>query len=488
MKIEKNKTQESFSKSFELVCEKLGLLGAYFDSNCKLLFHSSAMINEKYFDVERFKAIEDFDQKMKKSSFDFMSNENSSDLKLFRFFNFYIEEKNHLMTYSIGFDVSELNLLLSDLEECKQEKEELKKSQHVFMSELTHHIRTALNGINGFAELLKYEKNNIDVSKNENVEPILQISSRLKYLLNNVLDSTNVANDVLTIHYNEIDLNKFLKDLSESFSLELKNTQASLLVKYGLPEAYSSVIMDSSLVFIILDALLHNAFAHTSSNQIELGYKLVDKSIQLYIKEIPMYDSFPENNSSINKLFNGFDFDFQKLSRLSDLMNCRLWVETERGYGNTSFLSIPYKVTAPVKRTVTGGRPVTADYIGKKVLLVEDDVFSVSVMKKFFSGLNLDFVHTSLGKEALEICRIDNNIDLVLMDIRLPDILGTEVAAILKRIKPDIVIIAQTANAMPEDKEVCFNAGCDDYITKPINFDVLKKLLYHYLIEVDVRA
>jgi PAS domain S-box-containing protein len=406
---------------------------------------------------------------------------------------------------SLGYDITDAQKTVNELQsiiehntQLIQNQEEtiskLEESEHIkslFLSNLGHEIRTPINGIVGFSELLKEAF--MDEEKRERyIENIQQTSTKLLYVLNDILDTSKLNTGHIKVNFDEVNLNELLDHLSQIYKLNNKNEAVQLIVKKGLPDTYAKMIFDETHIYQTLNMLLHNAFTYTESGIIELGYELKDDQIHLYVKDTgcgmdkhTLEHLFDDNSTDIehNILIDEGQITLPIIKKRLEMMNGDIQVISHVNEGTSVYVSIPHNIAQPTKNKVKKEKPSSAIYSDKLVLLVEDDLFSISIMKEIFDSLNLPIIHTTSGLDAIKICEENKNINLVLMDIRLPDILGTEATMHIKKIRPELPVIAQTANATTEDKELCLNAGCDNYITKPIHIGTLKSLLYKYLIE-----
>lgn len=169
--------------------------------------------------------------------------------------------------------------------------------------------------------------------------------------------------------------------------------------------------------------------------------------------------------------------------KLVSLLNGRIWLNSEFGKGSDFYFSIPH--IAPKSNSVSTKRiqnmslSVANENI-RPLLVVEDDKASYLLIKEFLKPLNIEIHHVADGKDAVNFVKLNPDVSLILMDIKLPFMDGYEATRSIKKINPGIPIIAQTAYAMAGDREKALSAGCDDYITKPLDFNKLQELVKRY--------
>jgi CheY-like chemotaxis protein len=277
------------------------------------------------------------------------------------------------------------------------------------------------------------------------------------------------------------ELSNFFKEHQKKIHKE--NIFFNLAINCENKETY--ILTDKVKLKQIFINLIGNAFKFTENGRIEGGCKLNSNNhLVFYVSDtgigIPIenhkkvFERFTQLNPGENKLVSGTGLGLSIVKGLVGLLGGEIWLESEPGNGTTFYFSIPYKFSKS-SSSGHGNANGTEKYFFEdvKVLIVEDDFYNTEYLKEILEGTGLIILHTKYGKEAVQIA-LTQTLDVVLMDIRLPDIDGYEATQQIKKVKPELVVIAQTAYASVKDRNKALSCGCNDYISKPIS---RKKLL-----------
>jgi CheY-like chemotaxis protein len=206
--------------------------------------------------------------------------------------------------------------------------------------------------------------------------------------------------------------------------------------------------------------------------------------LQFYVKDsgigIPedklrvIFDRFIQADSSSTRKYGGSGLGLAISKGFVELLGGKMWAESVVDEGSSFYFTIPYIPGKKLSDEELAKRKPKKDYHwdGKVFLIAEDDKFSYKFLESFLKQTNARVLHALDGKEAINICR-NNNIDIVLMDIQMPEMNGLQATVEIKKFNKNLPVIAQTANAITEEKQKCFEAGCDDFITKPVNITEL---------------
>ncbi|HEX3008898.1 MAG TPA: ATP-binding protein, partial [Bacteroidales bacterium] len=242
----------------------------------------------------------------------------------------------------------------------------------------------------------------------------------------------------------------------------------------------------------VLTNLLDNALKFTHQGSIEFGCNVRNGSVlEFFVKDtgigIPankqeiIFDRFRQANETMSKhLYGGSGLGLAISKGIAGLMKGKIWLESKENEGTTFFFAIPFKQTKIKSSHEKESAFNPRSWKNKTVLIVEDDDANAEYLKELFADTGLKCLFASTGEQALYLFRNTPAINLVLMDIRLPDTNGLGLTRIIKKERPTVVVIAQTAYASSSDMEECIDAGCSNYIAKPVNSNKLFKLMEHY--------
>ncbi len=400
-------------------------------------------------------------------------------------------------TNAIELQNQEYIKLNEELKQINQEliiaKEKAEESDHLktaFLQNMNHEIRTPMNAIMGFANLLEDNFNNKEKLKQFSAI----INNRTRYLLeiiNDILDISKIESGQLPVNYEECDLSLLFEDLT-SICEEQQIRMNKQHIKFSL-HSYC----DPSEAFIIVDKvklkqifinLISNALKFTENGKIEGGCKLdTNHNLIFYVSDtgigIPVdkqdcvFERFVQLNQNTDKLTQGTGLGLSIVKGLVHLLGGEIFLESEYGKGSTFSFTINYKSTPKFKsKPLIIEKQQELHFPDKNILIVEDDPYNMEYLKEILTIGGLNFLTAINGKEAIQIS-YKEPIDLILMDIRLPDLDGYEVTRQIKKYKPDLVIIAQTAYVSNEEIQKARDAGCTDYISKPTNKNILLSMI-----------
>jgi PAS domain S-box-containing protein len=387
----------------------------------------------------------------------------------------------------------------TELMRAKLAAEESDRLKSAFLANMSHEVRTPLNGILGLAQLLL--KTDIDKTTHDDyVKMIVESGNSLLSLIEDIMDVSKIEAKQMKIKYKPFKINDLMDQL---FSVFLANPlyvqknegKQRIELKCNKPVENLTLLSDPERLQQILINLIGNAIKFTQDGTVEFGYELKKDKILFYVKDsgigIPkdkaekIFERFIQVDSTLARKFSGSGLGLAISKGLIDLLDGEIWVESDLGKGSTFFFTVPYYTTSFIESTLQPEKesPVYYDWEGYTLLMVEDDKINSRVVEAMLRNTKIKVIHVDNGKKAIETVRDHPEIDIVLMDMHLPELSGLEATRIILKNRADLPVIAQTANAMSEDKDRCIDAGCVDYIGKPINMDDLYFKISRYLPE-----
>lgn len=392
---------------------------------------------------------------------------------------------------------------VEQLEEAKQKVEKGSKAKSEFLSTMSHEIRTPMNAIIGMTNLLV--KDNPREDQLEQLE-ILDFSAKtLLSLINDVLDFSKIESGKIEFENVAFNLENLLNGVLESFRFTAEKKDVALYLDYddNLPE---NIAGDPNRLTQILNNLVSNAVKFTeegsvgiivelqerSDDQLKILFSVTDTGIGISEdKQDKIFKSFTQERSETSRVFGGTGLGLTISKKLVDLQDGNITLESIKGEGSTFSVVLPFKVEEHADEHRSNLRKNDKDMPdslhGTKVMLVEDNAINQKVMIRFLEKWDIEVVLAENGKKAVEKMEELPTINLVLMDLQMPEMDGYEatqrIRGLENKYKSNVPIIALTAAALKEVKEKVFAAGMNDYLTKPFNPPELHKKLEYYILD-----
>jgi CheY-like chemotaxis protein len=285
-------------------------------------------------------------------------------------------------------------------------------------------------------------------------------------------------------------INSVFSDLLTFF---LPVTKAkNIVLNFNFPDDENELIFsDQAKLTQILTNLISNAVKFTKSGSIDCGFEIKDDFVQLYVKDtgvgIPdelydrIFNQFVQSEQSSTNDVDGAGLGLSIAKGLVELLGGKIWFESEIDKGSIFYFTLPYTpVQIPSPEYIMDSE-ISRKRSNRIILIAEDDWISFQYLRTILEKSDITVIHAENGEQAVEIVRNKSDIDLILMDIKMPVMDGIEATKIIKRIRPDLPIIAQTAYTYSEEKNKIASIGCDEYLAKPLDYAKLKELLKIYL-------
>jgi PAS domain S-box-containing protein len=410
---------------------------------------------------------------------------------------------------SKAYSKSDLNLFsfasqqLGHLIKRKEQEEKIKAAlvkaeesdrlKSAFLANMSHEIRTPMNGILGFTSLLK--QNIIEPEEQAEAFDIIEKSgNRLLGIINDLIDISKIEAGQIKVKISEYSIYDQLKELYDFFSLEAQQRNLKLSLKVSEILKDVKVKTDNDKIQAILTNLIKNAIKYTPSGEIEFGYELMTNHLKFYVKDTGLgidkdrqkaiFERFVQADIEDKHAMEGAGLGLAITKAYVEMLGGDIWLKSTINKGSTFYFSIPFDhLEAAVLQQQIDNQKVTkrieneADLDLINILIAEDDKVSFFYLKTLLKFDNVRVIRAVDGVEAVSMMETNPEIDLILMDIRMPNMGGLEATKLIRKFNTDVIIIAQTANAMEGDHVKALEAGCNDYISKPIFKDVFYQVI-----------
>lgn len=377
------------------------------------------------------------------------------------------------------------------LKAAKKKAEIANVYKNQFLANMSHEIRTPMNGVVGFADLL--DKDNLEPQiRTRYINIIKSSSNQLLNLINDIIDVSKIEANELALEYKECNLIDLMENLETTFNetKKQKNKQ-HISLECIVPNEYTSLNIKTDPVRLqqVLSNLIGNALKFTEKGSIEFGFNLLTKdTISFFVNDsgsgIPqekleaIFNRFEQLETNRNITNEGTGLGLSISKGIVSLLEGDISVDSEIGKGTKFTFSIPLIKGASIHKRKNGEVFDTKISEEINLLVADDEPVNIEYFKAIFATLPVRVSYAQNGKEALEIYSRNKNIDVVLMDIRMPIMDGIEAAKEILKINPKAIIIAQTAYAMTADRNKYLSMGFVDYISKPIDkIKLMKKLI-----------
>jgi signal transduction histidine kinase/CheY-like chemotaxis protein len=402
------------------------------------------------------------------------------------------KKQSQLETYSRKLELE--NVLVERTKELENQiterkvAEESDKLKSAFLANMSHELRTPMNAIIAFSNFLR-DPELPSRKHSEYLNHITNAGDSLLRLIDDIIDIAKLESKQLKISIGPANISRMLRELRKVFQkLRIKNNfDAELVLSL---DANVDYIINTDILRVkqILSNLIENAFKYTPRGAVEFGVKRLNDGLLFFVrdtgigisreKQQRIYDRFLQIDSELNRKYGGTGLGLAICKNLTELLGGKIWLESEPEKGSTFFVLIPatdirmVEVASDSTNASMLIQEKNYDWATKTILVAEDEELNYKVLDSCLSKTNARILRASDGEKAVEIFR-NEKIDIVLMDIQMPIMDGYIATQIIKKINKSVPVIAQTSFAMANEKEKCLNAGCDDYLTKPLDLEKL---------------
>ncbi len=380
-----------------------------------------------------------------------------------------------------------------ELIEALKKAEESDRLKTAFLQNMSHEIRTPMNGILGFTALLKEPGLNNDEQR-EYLQIIEKSGERMLNTINDLMDISKIEAGQMDTLVSEIKINNQIDYLQSFFQSEAEKKGLNLFCEKGLPDVEATIYSDREKLFAILTNLIKNAIKYTEKGSVTFGYIKKNRSFEFFVKDTgigiskmklkSVFDRFVQVHQDLTSKYEGTGLGLSITKAYVELLSGTIGAESEYGKGSTFYFEIPQKNTpVPEKRLKTIATDIEQKQdknSGIKILIAEDDKTIRTYLSISIRKITQNILFAKDGNETVEICRNNPDINLILMDIKMPGVDGYQATKLIREFNSDVVIVAQTAFDYITEKSKMEAAGCTDYLPKPVKREALMKLIKKY--------
>ncbi|MBN1115892.1 MAG: response regulator [Bacteroidales bacterium] len=396
-------------------------------------------------------------------------------------------------------DISVQTKQQKELLKTKEKIEESDKLKTTILSNISHYIRTPLNSVTGFAELLAASDSD-SIKRREFIDIIKRQSKRILGLIDDLSEVAKLESGNINISKTPCNLNLVLNELILGINQQRTISQQELVeIRLNVPKPNGvETLTDSGRLQQTINNIVTYSLRYTQKGHIEIGYRFDEplQKIIFFVKDTSPGLSKDEQKVIFNKFITLDNTDITKYEdpglgltiarNIVKNLGGRIWVESDEGNGTSFFFTIPFEAIDKEEQKISD-EEITfgTSYIwpNKVILIVDDEEVNAMFLDAVFQGTSVQLLFAKNGFEAIDLCKSINKIDLILMDIKMPGLNGIKATSEIRKFNTKIPIIAQTALASEENKVESLKAGCNDIITKPIEVQELLITVNKFLSE-----
>jgi PAS domain S-box-containing protein len=409
-----------------------------------------------------------------------------------------LKGKNGEMTgfITIDRDITKLKQVLADLAKANFDSEASNRLKTSFLANISHEIRTPLNSVVGFSNLLLSDGLTRDV-REEYIEHINHNSEKLLQIIGDIIDLSRLESSQIEITYEETSLSSIVNEIIEDARQVIRRNEKPIIlnVKNQFEDNGDLIFSDRVWLKRVLNHLMDNAVKFTLDGSIEFSYFKENENIVFKIKDTGIgikkenlgriFEEFRQEVGGHHRPFEGLGIGLTLAKEVVERMGGRIYVQSEKGIGSEFSFSIPYKPAGSTKiraaslNTNHFLKPI--DWSAKKCLLVDDNKDVLIYLNRILSDTGITTVLARSGIEAIEIIKAMPDIDVVLLDMQMPEMNGIEATKEIRKIRKNLPIIAQTAFVFEDDKDIIIEAGCEACLIKPIRKEHLLTVMSSFV-------
>jgi PAS domain S-box-containing protein len=488
---------------------------SFYDRDGNLRFANSAFYSLIGLDKESYEASdyvtlvhpEDYDFNNKKLEYLKKNDSFEGELRLKHKDGYYVtlstksvtvkdENGENLGALTISRDITRLTQVHDELKKANIEAETSSRLKSSFLANISHEIRTPLNSVVGFSNLLLSNDISQEV-KEEYIEHINHNSEKLLQIIGDIIDLSRLESSQIEITYEETSVSAVVNEIIEEARQIIRRNEKSIIlsVKNQFEDNGDLIFTDKIWLKRVLNHLMDNAVKFTLDGSIEFSYYKEDKSLFFKIKDTGIginkenlgriFEEFRQEIDGHHRPFEGLGIGLTLAKEVVERMGGQIYVQSEKGIGSEFSFSIPYRPAGStkikIKSILNEQTQGPIDWRSRKCLLVDDNKDVLIYLNRILLDTGIKVLTARSGFDAIEIVKNNADIDVVLLDMQMPEMNGIEATKKIREIRKELPIIAQTAFIFEDDKDIILEAGCDACLIKPIRKEHLLAVMSGFI-------
>jgi len=394
------------------------------------------------------------------------------------------------ITHFVGIktDITESKRVANELITAKEKAEESDRLKSAFLQNMSHEVRTPLNAIQGFSQLLTKELQSSE--KIKKFSDIISVSSnKLIDIISDVIEISQIQAKLISVKTMNFDFIQIINEIIQEFKPKIESKKIEFIVEPIISNKEHIILSDKIKIHKILKHLIDNAIKFTEKGQVIIEFDLQPDKIQFVVtdtgigisKEMQhkIFEPFRQIEIGMCRNYGGNGLGLSIVKSYTEMLNGEVKLQSEPNIGTSISVSLPVIQIFSEKKLINNNQKQR--FSSNIILIVEDEQSNFEYLAELLSDTNAKIIHATNGQKAIDICREEKQIDFILMDIKMPIMDGHTATKLIKAFRPDLPIIAQTAYALDSDKEKFLESGFDDYICKPIQVETLFATIEKYI-------
>jgi PAS domain S-box-containing protein len=401
-----------------------------------------------------------------------------------------------LGSLTISRDITKLKQVHEELIKAKFEAEASNRLKSSFLANISHEIRTPLNSVVGFSNLLLADGLSTE-TKAEYIENINHNSEKLLQIIGDIIDLSRLESSQIEITYEEASLSSIINEIIEEARKDIKRNEKSIFLSFKNNFEDNSDLIFTDRIWLkrVLTHLMDNAVKFTLDGSVEFSYlkenenivfKICDTGIGINKENLSrIFEEFSQEIDGHHRPFEGLGIGLTLAKEVVERMGGKIYVKSEKGVGSEFSFSIPYRPAGSFKAKISA--LINSEMVSginwslRKCLIVDDNKDVLIYLNRILLDTGIKMITARSGFEAIEHIKSTPDIDLVLLDMQMPEMNGIETTAEIRKIRKNLPIIAQTAFIFNDDKDIILEAGCDACLIKPIRKEHLLTVMSSFL-------